>query len=346
MKGRPKKTRLAPKWNEARKRWVVTIPASWDGKRRSAFFESEGGAWAWIDDRERERANGQPVTVERHADERSISSLARMYLEDRRGRAGHRLLANHLGKLCVEFGGLPLSSLSPYAARKWVMGLDLAPRTRWGIYSSCRSFGQWATRYKFAPANPFDAMEPPPRGDAPKAILTPAQFRALLAPESSQWVNHYMRAWIVLGGLAGLRTAEILRMDWSCLNFEAKEIHVPPTAIKKTRGGMRERYVTMLPAFLACMIGPQPEGPIIPVAETTFHYHATRIAERVLSAKEWPHNCLRHSFASYHLAMWEDAGKTAHQMGHTSSQMVHQNYARAVRKADAVEWWAIGSTLP
>jgi hypothetical protein len=30
---------------------------------------------------------------------------------------------------------------------------------------------------------------------------------------------------------------------------------------------------------------------------------------------EWKRNCLRHSFCSYHYAMYEDAGKTAAQAG-------------------------------
>ncbi|GAT33255.1 phage integrase family protein [Terrimicrobium sacchariphilum] len=180
-------------------------------------------------------------------------------------------------------------------------------------------------------------MEEPEKGEPPKVILTVAQMKALLAAE----MPVYMRSWIVLGGFAGIRTEELLRMTWNAVNLEEKEIHVSREAIKRTRGGMRERYVSMLPAVIRH--SPQGQsGKIIPVARTTFHYHAKRIAKAVFNIEDgWPHNCLRHSFASYHLAMWEDSGKTAHQMGHTSPNMVHQNYARAVKKKEATEWWAL-----
>jgi integrase len=134
-----------------------------------------------------------------------------------------------------------------------------------------------------------------------------------------------------------LRSEEILKLKWSSVDFPAGEIHVPPEAIKKSAGGMREKYVAMLPAFLRA-VPRDLRGKVIPVSRTTFHYHATRLAQK-LGYQKWPHNCLRHSFASYHLAMWENASTTAHQLGHTSTKMVFENYARAVKKADAIRWW-------
>jgi integrase len=345
VKGRPKKNRLEPVWVEKRKRWKVEIPASWYGKRQTSFFEGETAARIWINDREEEKLKGLPMADDHRGenDARSISSLRSTYLKEREKTAGHDLLKNHLAKLCAEFGGLPLSDVGAHAAKRWIAALPYAERTRWGIYATCRSFGRWAVRYRYSEKNPFDAMEPPTKGDPPKVILAPEQMATLLnwgeiLKKHKIAVPHYMRAWMALGGFAGLRTEEILRMEWDKKWFEEGEIHVPATAIKKTRGGMRERYVTMLPAFLD-LCPSEREGRIIPVSRTVFHYHAQRIAEAVLGLPEWPHNALRHSFASYHLAMWEDAGKTAFQMGHTSSAMVHQNYARAVRKVDAVQWW-------
>jgi len=55
----------------------------------------------------------------------------------------------------------------------------------------------------------------------------------------------------------------------------------------------------------------------------------------------WPQNALRHSFASYHLAHFQDAPKTAFQLGHTSPQMVFSNYAETVKKKDAAAWWSL-----
>jgi integrase len=162
-----------------------------------------------------------------------------------------------------------------------------------------------------------------------------------------------MRSFLCLGGFAGLRTAEIQRLEWRDLDFSAKEIHVRPDAIKKTRGGRRERYVRMEPVFLRhCpTLG---AGPVIPWTVRIFGERVRALKDRMAAALEaqgrpeaarwregWPDNCLRHSFASYHLAIREDAGATAYQMGHTAPVTLYREYARAVRRSDADRWWAL-----
>jgi hypothetical protein len=42
-----------------------------------------------------------------------------------------------------------------------------------------------------------------------------------------------------------------------------------------------------------------------------------------------------------HRAMSQDSSKTAYFLGHSSSRMVDQKYARAVRKAEAEKFWAL-----
>jgi integrase len=55
----------------------------------------------------------------------------------------------------------------------------------------------------------------------------------------------------------------------------------------------------------------------------------------------WPQDCLRHSFASYHLAMFESAEKTALQMGHNSTDMLFRHYRELVTKEQAEKFWAL-----
>lgn len=55
----------------------------------------------------------------------------------------------------------------------------------------------------------------------------------------------------------------------------------------------------------------------------------------------WPHNALRHRFASYHLAMHEDAAKTSLQLGHTESATLFKHYRELVRREVAVKFWEI-----
>jgi len=57
--------------------------------------------------------------------------------------------------------------------------------------------------------------------------------------------------------------------------------------------------------------------------------------------REWPHDCLRHSYASYHFAEFNDAGLSAKNLGHPDSTLLRKDYNGAVSNAQAKEFWAI-----
>jgi hypothetical protein len=57
--------------------------------------------------------------------------------------------------------------------------------------------------------------------------------------------------------------------------------------------------------------------------------------------RDWSHDCLRHSYASYHFAEFNDAGLTAKNLGHPDSTLLRKDYNGAVTKAQAKEFWAI-----
>ncbi|HEU5246938.1 MAG TPA: hypothetical protein VFU09_07610 [Candidatus Udaeobacter sp.] len=56
---------------------------------------------------------------------------------------------------------------------------------------------------------------------------------------------------------------------------------------------------------------------------------------------DWPQNALRHSFASYHLARFNDAAALALELGHTNSNLVFQHYRQLVKPKQAERYWKI-----
>ena len=64
----------------------------------------------------------------------------------------------------------------------------------------------------------------------------------------------------------------------------------------------------------------------------------------------WAHDITRHSYGSYPLGAFRNAGDTAEQMGHLSStSMLFRHYRRAVRQDDAEQYWQIrpgGGSIP
>jgi integrase len=53
----------------------------------------------------------------------------------------------------------------------------------------------------------------------------------------------------------------------------------------------------------------------------------------------WPHDALRHSFASYHLAKFQNAPALALELGHQSNALIFSNYRRRVTEAEAAEYF-------
>jgi integrase len=56
---------------------------------------------------------------------------------------------------------------------------------------------------------------------------------------------------------------------------------------------------------------------------------------------DWPTNRLRHSFCSYRLAATNNAHLVASELGHTTSQLVHQHYRELVTPEEAKRYWQI-----
>jgi integrase len=69
------------------------------------------------------------------------------------------------------------------------------------------------------------------------------------------------------------------------------------------------------------------------------------LLRKAAGIESWPHNGLRHSFGSYHLAFHGDAIKTAQQMGHRSADVVHNHYKALVLKTEAEKFWKLFPTV-
>jgi hypothetical protein len=63
---------------------------------------------------------------------------------------------------------------------------------------------------------------------------------------------------------------------------------------------------------------------------------------RRLHISDWPHNAMRHTFASMHLAHYQDPGKTAFELGHRGDpSLLYRHYRGLATKADAERFWTI-----
>ena len=124
-------------------------------------------------------------------------------------------------------------------------------------------------------------------------------------------------------------------MDWSDIDLDAREIDVKAFHATKAK---RRRIVTVSDNLHAWLVGVHKAAGAVVVRDLE---NALPKMAKAAKIEPWPQNCLRHSFASYHLAHHENAASTAFQMGHRDSNLVYSTYARAVRRSDAAKWWKI-----
>ena len=335
---------------------MVEIPASLTGtirKRPSFHTRAEADEHA---DQFRLKALAMGSKVAAESNTQSVRSAWAEFKESKLPDASkpeREALNVNENRIIGAFGALPLDLVKPAAVDRWLKGKEWSKRTRFNAFSYLRTFLRWCNRRGKLDGNSLEAIEAladeirkPP---APKAIISAEEMEILLELTKK---NAVMRAAFVLGGFAGIRTKEILLMTWNLCDFEAEEIHVTKDIIKATeqRGGMRERYVKMLPAFLK-HIPRELTGKIVDVGSKGFRDRRTRLLSSIRAEVEkrglpdaekwnkWPSNCLRHTYASALLATTKDAWKVAHELGHTNTKTIHQDYARAMKEKEALAYF-------
>jgi integrase len=146
---------------------------------------------------------------------------------------------------------------------------------------------------------------------------------------------------IVIGGFAGLRHAEIARLDWSDIDLEEGFIEV-----KAENAKTDTRRIVPLKDNLKAFLTPlaKKHGKVVSFVNTTKQLlktaTATSDAENEIEALEWKHNALRHTYISARVAESGDVPRVADEAGN-SPQVIRTNYLKRMRPAAATEWFSI-----
>ncbi len=139
---------------------------------------------------------------------------------------------------------------------------------------------------------------------------------------------------LAIGAFAGLREAEIKRLDWAEIDQRRGHIEIKSSKARSAR----RRIVEMQPN-LCDWLRPYAgmTGAVVPV-------NARKKLDAIrkdAGLTRWPKNGLRHSFASYRLAATHDAPRVASELGHTSPQVLYSTYRELVLPEEAERYWKI-----
>jgi integrase len=227
----------------------------------------------------------------------------------------------------------PVRTLNAAEIEEWLYhnGNGSAPQTLVHRRATLRALFGWALRQKLVDSNPLDAIAKPKVVRPAPAILTPENLSRFLAAAPFDLLPI-----LAIGAFAGLRTAELLRLEWGEINLESGLVEVRADKAKSAR-----RRLVRIEPNLAQWLAPYAGmvGKVWPGGERKFHEATTKLG-RELGLK-WQANGLRHSYASFHLAKFENAPALALSMGHTTPQMVFAHYREVVSPREAQRFWEI-----
>ena len=177
--------------------------------------------------------------------------------------------------------------------------------------------------------NPCRMLERPRvERKAPK-ILTSEQAGKLIAAVRER--RPHMAPFFALAMFAGVRPDEVSRLSWKSLDLDRGLLTIDASASKVRR----RRLVYLEPAAVALLR----LGGRLPVSRATRRRYQS-FACAVLGFEEWSQDLLRHTAASYLLALHRDAGKVAFGLGN-SPGILMRHYSELVGAEDATKFWAV-----
>src|SRR5262249_11655407 len=128
------------------------------------------------------------------------------------------------------FGTRLLRSVKAGEIEVWLHGLALGPQTINNYRAVVRAFFTFAVKRKHLDANPVSAIDKVRLiGKAPE-IFTPEVLAKVLAAAPRSLLPS-----LAIGAFAGLRTSELLRLNWSNVDLVRGFVHVQADRPKSAR---------------------------------------------------------------------------------------------------------------
>ena len=249
------------------------------------------------------------------------------------------LSARYIGQLrsdLMRFGEAfhkSITTITTEELDEWIRSFGRAPRTRNNFRTSLNTFFAYCRRSGYLPKHLPTEAEGIGRvkvRDQRIKVMTPQQMAKLLNKSTDEMIP-----FIAIGGFAGLRSAEIQRLDWADVMLDRGLIEVRPENAKTAS----RRLVPIsdnLKAWLQPLFG---DGPVLKRIE--IWRDVTALAKKLKI--DWEKNILRHSAISYRVATTQNVNAVALESGNTPA-IIFKHYREIVMPEDAEAWWSIRPT--
>lgn len=280
---------------------------------------------------------------------RTLQESIKELIKDRKA-AGHGALhvnglRCNLQRFAKDFPKARLHEIKRDQIVAWLDAQDFGTRTRRNYLRDLDVLFNFSIKREWIASIPTVGISKPALETGEIRILTPESTAEFL--HAAQKIAPEIVGALAIKFFAGLRTSELLALDWSKVN--SKQI----TIEAKTAKTRQRRVVTVADNLKEWLekYGAQ-SGPVTTHFPAMWHRRLVAIEVaideerqrnvRTVEAGKFklPQNCARHSFCSYHYAHHRNENLTAAEAGN-SPKMIFSNYREMVQPEAAHAYWKI-----
>jgi integrase len=241
-------------------------------------------------------------------------------------------LRNRFEQFCAVFGDTGTRTLTSQQVQEWLYSLKLSHQSVNNYRSRLGALLGFGVKKGYLDRNPIDNIDKKKVVDHPPEIYSVDDLARLLDAAPPALVPL-----VALGAFAGIRTAELLKLEWQDIDLARGKINIS-TAKSKTAA---RRNITMEPCLKAWLSPYALAHPVRIFEGNVYTFlHLLRTACKAAGIKP-AKNGLRHSFCSYHIAKYENAARLALDMGHTTTKLIFSNYRELVTPEEAERYFNI-----
>jgi integrase len=220
--------------------------------------------------------------------------------------------------------------------KAWRRSQGWSPATQNKAMGHVRGLFKWAIAEKHAGLDPCEGLEEVTVSPAEVEVLSLRSCEALLM--TGLKVPRFM-PFLVLGLFRGMRRSELERLRWEEINLESGSV-IASAAKVKTR---RRRVMELTPqmrAWISAAGWTEDKMQTGPVAPSNLKVLWPKFWKQA-GLSRWPHNGLRHTFASMHYAMHQDEAALQAILGQRSADVLHTNYRALKTRSEAERFFAL-----
>lgn len=251
------------------------------------------------------------------------------------------------------FGDIPVKALAPITIRKWILSLNLKPKTVRNILIPLRTVLEEAVNDDIIERSPLDRVKlnkllskktPDKKENKKEYKVDPFdinEINAILArAEYEQACNLFQFAFFT-----GLRPSELMALEWQDIDWVNGQVYVQRAVVEReekcTKTEASKRFVLLLPPAMEALQkqkaftfmegkrvfhNPKTDRPWVDdhqLRRSCWQYMLRRAGVRYRNPYQ-----TRHTYASMMLSAGENMLWVAKQMGHVDTEMIIKTYGK------------------